>query len=558
MSGVGTRRRRPQRGAALILVMMLVAVFLILMGSLIDALALESQSSIESADSAAAVTAAYSGVDLMILSIEEFYDNGIKGGQPPPAISCNFGQPSGGSVTTNCYATIDKAWNGSGINYYLIRSTGKAIPAPNQEVNRQVLALIKQVPFGAYAHFSESEHSNTGGPIWYSSRQSFNGPVYSGGDMHIMYDSSSSTPIFPMGFTTDQPQGNMHWIDVADGNHSQPNTQQELYSVYGTSGPTFAPSGINLPGFAQNLDVFSEAYFGNDQHGTTGDLQTAGQTPGVFVNGGDASCPSGVLCSGIFVSGTNVTVDASSTASPNGDLSSGTQSWTFKSLDFADTTVTVDFGANTTTVTVGGNTKTYSGVASGEPSDSSQGNGAIFVDGSLEVTDGSTVHGQYTVAVPDPPIKAEGIQLDGSVTDASDPTKGPSQDELALWADTVSLKSGDANPIIEAMVLTGYSNECTNNSCGGWFGNYYCKFRNACTGGGMGTLTVYGSDIENLRGKMGIVDGSGSPVAGYVRNQTYDPRLGANPPPFSPTTNLYSIVALQDVGALQVTGFPGH
>jgi hypothetical protein len=74
----------------------------------------------------------------------------------------------------------------------------------------------------------------------------------------------------------------------------------------------------------------------------------------------------------------------------------------------------------------------------------------------------------------------------------------------------------------------------------------------------MGTLTVYGSDIENLRGKMGIVDGSGSPVAGYVRNQTYDPRLGANPPPFSPTTNLYSIVALQDVGALQVTGFPGH
>jgi len=77
MSAVKMWPSSRQRGSALILVMMLVAVFLILMGSLIDALALESQSSIESADSAAAVTAAYSGVDLMILSVEEFYDNGI-------------------------------------------------------------------------------------------------------------------------------------------------------------------------------------------------------------------------------------------------------------------------------------------------------------------------------------------------------------------------------------------------------------------------------------------------------------------------------------------------
>lgn len=548
------RQHRLQRGAALVLVMMLVAVFLILMGSLIDALALESQSSIESADSAAAVTAAYSGVDLMILSIEEFYDNGIKGGQPPPSIACGFGQPAGGSVTTGCFASIDKAWNGSGINYYLIRSTGKAIPAPNQEVDRQVLALIKQVPFGAYAHFSESEHSNTGGPIWYSSHQSFNGPVYSGGNMHIMYDSSSGTPIFPMGFTTDQPKVNIHWYDIADGNHSQPNTQQELYSVYGTSGPTFAPSGIDLPGFAQNLDVFSEAYFGDDQHGDTSDLQKAGQTPGVSVNGGDTNCPSSTLCTGIFVSGTGVTVLATSVASPGGDLSSGTQTWLFKG-NFPDTTVTVDFGANTTTVSVGGNTKTYSGVASGEPSDRSQGNGAIFVDGSLEVEDGSTVHGQYTVAVPDPPSTNERIQLDGSVTDASDPTKGPSQDELALWADTVKLKSNDANPIIEAMVLTGYSNECTNNNCGGWFGNFYCS-ASGCNGGGTGTLTLYGSDIENLRGKMGVADSSGTISAGYMRDQTYDPRLGANPPPFSPTTNLFSIVALQDTGALQDVGIP--
>src|SRR5215469_10658017 len=162
-----------ERGAALVLVLMLVAVFLILMGSLVDALALESQNSIESADSAAAVTAAYSGVDLMILSIEEFYDNGIQGGQPPQSVDCGFTQPGGVNATTSCHATIDQSWNTTGINYYLIRSTGSAAPSQNQEVQRQVVALIKQVPFGAYAHFSESEHSNTGGAIWYSSKQSF-------------------------------------------------------------------------------------------------------------------------------------------------------------------------------------------------------------------------------------------------------------------------------------------------------------------------------------------------------------------------------------------------
>src|SRR5215469_9901041 len=108
-----------ERGVTLILVLILVAVFLILMGSLVDALALESQSSIESADSAAAISAAYSGVDLMILSIEEFYSKGIQAGQPPKTVACRFAQPGGGAVATACSATIEKSWNATGLNYYL-------------------------------------------------------------------------------------------------------------------------------------------------------------------------------------------------------------------------------------------------------------------------------------------------------------------------------------------------------------------------------------------------------------------------------------------------------
>src|SRR5215472_1902650 len=304
-----TARRRvagAQRGVALILVLILVAVFLILMGSLVDALAIESQSSIESADSAAAISAAYSGVDLMILQIEEFYSNGVQGGQPPGTVACHFGEPGGGTVLTSCSATIEKSWNATGLNYYLIRSTGSAFPDNDQEVHRQVEALVKQVPFGAYAHFSESENSNTGVSIWYSSNQSFDGPVYSGGSMHIMYNSALQTPIFPMGFTTDHPKQDIHWYDVADNNFSAPNTKQEYYSVFGTSGPTFAQSSISLPGFAQNLVIFSEAYYGDSSHADSTDLQAAGQTPGVFVNGGDPNCPSSTLCSGIFVVGQDV------------------------------------------------------------------------------------------------------------------------------------------------------------------------------------------------------------------------------------------------------------
>jgi len=543
---------RSERGAALVLVMMLVAVFLILMGSLVDALALESQSSIESADSSAAVTAAYSGVDLMVLSVEEYFENGIQNGQPPQTVTCAFSRPGGGTVTTSCTASIVQTWNGNGLNYYLIRSTGSAIPSANQEVDRQVVALVREVPFGAYAHFSESGNSNTGGEIWYTQNQNFDGPVYSGGKIRIMYDATNPppNPIFPMGFTSDQSQGDVKWIDVEDGNHSPPNTQAERAAVFGSSQPTFGSKGISLPGSVQNLDVFSEAYYGDSKHGDTTDLQSAGQQKGVFVNGGDPSCPSTTLCTGIFVSGDAV-ISAGSVGDPNGTLATGSQTWTINSPDFSSpVTVTVDFGANTTTVTSpGGGTKTYAGVASGEQSDSSQGNGAIFVDGTVTMADNGTVHGQYTLAVPDPPLNStnpENIDLKGSLTYSSDPRNGPSQDELALWADTIGLTTGDANPTIMAMILTGYSDECTNKGCGGYFANTNCK-ASGCSGG-TGTLTVYGSDIENLRGKMGEVDSSGKPIAGYMRAQSYDPRLGAAPPPFSPTTNLYSIVALQDVG----------
>ena len=154
-----------------------------------------------------------------------------------------------------------------------------------------------------------------------------------------------------------------------------------------------------------------------------------------------------------------------------------------------------------------------------------------------------------TIAVPDPPINGESMTLTGSLTYAEDPLKGQaSQDELALWADVVTLNSTNPSPEIEGMILTGFAGECTDQHCGGYFANLNCK-KKACSGG-TGYLTIFGSDIENMRGQMGTVDANGNPLGGYLRLSTYDARLGLNPPPFSPTTNLYAIVALADQGVL--------
>ena len=50
-----------------------------------------------------------------------------------------------------------------------------------------------------------------------------------------------------------------------------------------------------------------------------------------------------------------------------------------------------------------------------------------------------------------------------------------------------------------------------------------------------------GSLIENVRGKRGTL---GSTVSGFETNGVYDPRLATKPPPYTPTTTQYVILAL--------------
>src|SRR5579864_338932 len=558
--------RRRERGAALMLVLMVTVVFLILMGSLIDVLAIEWRDATTSEQSNAALTAAYSGVDAMILEIEDFYANSVQGGQVPQNVSATFPDPAGGQPTTAYNATVARTWSGNGLNYYLIISTGtNGDLTGSNKVQRTVRALVREIPFTADAMWTGHEHTNTGGFVFYTSGQNYGGPVYSGGPMHIRYQSptpASPPPIFSDGVQTTQTPV---WFDVTNSNTGQPSNPAEVAAVYGSGPQMSIVQPQTLPGFAQNLVVFSESYYGDAVHNDSTDLATAGSLPvGIYV---DKSIPSGggqPLTSGIFVNA-DATITATG-SSPDGLLTDGTQTFVFTPPPnpigdshalVGTVTVTVDFANNQTTVTENGATTVFNGVASGEQSNSSSGNGAIFVNGTATIAD-STIHGQYTIAAPDPPTlpgsSAQTIVVEGSIKYAADPypfgqnpNAANSQDELALWANDIKLNDTTSGNIeVDGLLMTGFLNECSSGPCrDGTFFNKNCG--PAACGGGIGDMTLYGSLVQNIRGKFGVVSANLALLGGFLRTDVYDSRLGAVPPPFSPTTNIYSIVAVQNL-----------
>jgi hypothetical protein len=545
-------RKRDRRGVALILVMMVTVVFFILIGSLLEVLAMESHSVKTSAESNAALIAAYSGVDAQILTIETFYINGVGMGQPPDAGEHTYPNQSGSSTITGYETGITQTYadTAGGLKYFLITSTGfvrgdPATSSGSRLIQRQVTALVQEASFGQYSSFDKAGNSN----LYYSNPQQYQGAVYSGGPMRIRYDPSSTTPIFAQGFTTDK---NPIWFDAATGKFTGVPTGAGYNAVFGAGTGFQAHIEKDLPGLSQNLIVFSQAFQGDSTQTTLDQFNTdtSSLSAGVYL---DKSLPQGggaPLTTGIFVEGKGANVDliASSTDT--------TQTFKFTGHDysFPDTTVVVDFSANTTTVTEAGSpTTVYSGVPSAEGSQNSSGNGAIFIDGGLTIEAGSTIHGQYSIALPDPPTSSgQRMTLKGSITyhTKPDPALGvTSSDELSLWANDIALNDqtsgGSGAAEIDAMIMTGYLNECIDAKCAdGMFFNPNCD-TTGC-GGAMGNLTLFGSLIQNFHGKLGQLGPDGNLVGGFLRSVVYDARLGANPPPFTPTTNQYNVIAISD------------
>jgi hypothetical protein len=201
--------------------------------------------------------------------------------------------------------------------------------------------------------------------------------------------------------------------------------------------------------------------------------------------------------------------------------------------------VIVNYAANTTRITDAGNNPiaTYTGVPSGQqPPGTTGADGAIFATNGYTFSAGNVFTGSYTFATLDSSGSHPSIIFLGSQTYAQ-----PTTDELAFWANDMLLDDlSNGNIEIDGLLLTGYYGECTATCNDGTFYNPFCPLSGAC-GGGTGVLTLKGSLVENVRGKRGTL---GSTVSGFSTDSIYDSRLATKPPPFTPTTTEYDIIAL--------------
>lgn len=512
------RHRRFSHGLALIATLMLVVVFLILIGSLLDAMVKESSLTGVHGQSNRALQAAYAGIETMQYQLEE-NDAGAAPGVVPGTITQTYANDDG-STATFTVSVDTKRWQAA-LPYYLVHAQGTS-----GSITRSVDALIRKAPFSVYQLFTVSEKSNVGGRVYYATGENFEGPVYSGGPMSIDYTPGSNNPIF-----------NNTVITASDPKYFPHKPAPGETAICGPScsfSEVSAPK--TLPTAKDNSAVENAALTGQPNPPSP---PVPPGLPGLYVNGLPPKNPGGLLQSGLYISGNVDITSIGSVPSPSCSTPCGTETLKLNITGAGLVTVSVDYAANTTTITNGAGSVigSYTGVPSGEPPAGTAGaNGAVFVNGSATFEDQSSIHGKLTFAQPDalgesnPPM-----YLKGSLTYAD-----KKNDELALWANDVILEDGNSGPIeVDGMLLTGYYGECLRVCRDGTFYNKFCTAALLC-GGGSGQLTLFGSLIENVRGKRGTFD----PTSGFSTIAQFDGRLSKSPPPFTPTTVEYDVIAL--------------
>ena len=511
------------RAIALISTLLMTVVVLIVIGALLSNLMQELGLVRAHGSGNAAVRAAYAGVEDMVYQFE-LLDSVDSPGVVPPTLSKSYSNDDGSSASYQ--VTVDDARWDAPLPFYVVHAKGTA-----GGTTRQLAALIRKQPFSAYQRFTVSEWNNVGGTVWYTPGQEYTGPVYSGGPMNIMYSTDDGAkPIFLDKIITatdpnwwpGNPDDTGLWNNVASGGSG---AYQRLNQP------------LDLPTATDNNLLKSQALYGEPKPPKDAKLPT---DPGLYLNGklmdGGAGGP---LKTGMYIVGDKVEVSASGNAVTN------TQYFQFKVTSGSSTityNVYIDFNSKTTIVKdAGGITlATFSGVPSGQlPGEEVGGRGAIYSTGDIIIDDGSSIHGRYTFGVHDGndapnPI----IRLLGSLTYADK----NSTDALALWANDILLNDTKNEDVeVDALILTGYYNECSDVCTDGTFYNENCTSADGPCGGGKGKIKIHGSLVQNVRGKMGTV---GTTVSGFLPQGSFDKRLSRNPPPFTPTTNLYEILGL--------------
>jgi type II secretory pathway pseudopilin PulG len=516
------QRTTSQRGMALVAVLLMIAVFLILVGALMENLAREVNITGMHGRSNSALRVAYEGVEAMQYQFE-LNDAGAAPGVVPGTVLNSFTDADGATVSYS--VTVDAQRWTSVLPYYVVHSVGTSGTS-----TRRVDALLQKMPFSAFNLFTIDEKNNLGGAVVYTNGEQFNGPVYSGGPMLIFYADSSPT-IFLNTVTTAQAP---RWIPAAPSTCCAAGSDWASI-ISNKANFQQVSQALTLPTAQDNAAVQWAALAGNPAPTT---LPTLPVTPGLYINGADVAGGGGVpLTTGLYIAGKAQVTSV-------GDAVLNTDTFTFLITSGATSItyhVKVDYGANTTTVTdaVNNPVATYTGVPTSEQAPGVTGsNGAIWASQGMDLLAGNTYHGKFTLAVPDTASNHPQMTVAGSQTYA-DPTK----DELAFWANDIVLtdQSPDPNGNIEidGLLLTGYYGECSTTCTDGTFYNKYCGAI-TCSGNS-GTLTLFGSLIENVRGKRGTL---GTSITGFATDGIFDPRLARNPPPFTPTTTAYTVIAL--------------
>ncbi len=142
---------------------------------------------------------------------------------------------------------------------------------------------------------------------------------------------------------------------------------------------------------------------------------------------------------------------------------------------------------------------------------------------------GGTVGGAVTV------VSENDVYIRGNITYAQNPVTTPSSPDAlgliardSIWVDTTMPNSGT---IDAAMIAAGTSGDGTADDVGS-FGVV-----NYSTGSPRGSLSVYGGIVQQVRGAVGMANGSGTLTSGYNKNYSYDNRFLTKPPPFYPTVS---------------------
>ncbi|MBC5808576.1 MAG: hypothetical protein GIX00_08235 [Candidatus Eremiobacteraeota bacterium] len=535
-------RAGAERGVALITVIGLMLVLLIFAGGLVSQLAMEVNSVHAHGVSNRALTAADAGVHGMVAAIQT---NAVAN-LPPPNTPLEYDYPeaNGAPSNTSYTATIARTWITGSLTYYLITSTG-SVDNGIEKQHRVVSAIARAQPYARYASFSNYEVNQFGKPVWYLPDQVYDGPVYSGGPMHIDFNDTVG-PIFKQGVQTGYEP---IWNDEDEGK-TQPDARDwDMIAAGGQNAFAINPVPLALPQPSSNIIVASEAWQGDASNTFASGFPSV--APGVYIDAPsdvpakDAVSNSGTsVTTGIFINAAGGTATVTSSSSGNTENMSISGPWSGGSYDLA-----ITFGSpGSTKVTYNGVSKTYSGVPSGAPAPGNPnlGNGAVFAVGGIQFgkakTPDVTLQGSYTFATPD---YAGWTQNNNIVVLGNLKYADPIRDEVALWGNDVIVDTLASDITIDASIIAGYPGE---NWKHGNFRNIYCKPA-TCGTRDQGKLTVNGGVIENSRGALGLIVGTPGTHTGFSRNIIYDPRLQANPPPFNPTTGAYNLIAWDDLGS---------